>query len=142
MVNLKYVSACLGAILLTVFTTSTAWAQSVSNAQVSGVVRRQARRSQDVLEEAERATPADPLGPDRSAGEAREVARRERSVERDGVEERTASCVVEDVVDDPGGLDGHRVHGCGRLRFGVALVVDGALRGERRLRHPDPFVGV
>ena len=39
MVNLKYLSACLGAILLTVFTTSTSWAQSVSSAQVSGVVR-------------------------------------------------------------------------------------------------------
>ena len=39
MVNLKYLSAFLGAILLTVITAGTAWAQSVSSAQVSGVVR-------------------------------------------------------------------------------------------------------
>src|SRR6188508_880838 len=38
-VNLKDLSAFLGAILLTVFTASTAWAQSVSSSQVSGVVR-------------------------------------------------------------------------------------------------------
>ena len=39
MVNLKYLSAFLGAILVTVATASPAWAQSVSSAQVSGVVR-------------------------------------------------------------------------------------------------------
>ena len=39
MVNLKYLSAFLGAILMTVATASPAWAQSVSSAQVSGVVR-------------------------------------------------------------------------------------------------------
>ena len=39
MINLKYLSAVLGAILLTVFAVSTARAQSVSGAQVSGVVR-------------------------------------------------------------------------------------------------------
>ena len=39
MVNLKDLSACLGAILLTVLAAGTAWAQSVSSAQVSGVVR-------------------------------------------------------------------------------------------------------
>ena len=39
MVNLKYWSAFLGAILLAVVTTGSAWAQSVSSAQVSGVVR-------------------------------------------------------------------------------------------------------
>ena len=39
MANLKYLPVFVGAILLTVFTTSPAWAQSVSNAQVSGVVR-------------------------------------------------------------------------------------------------------
>jgi hypothetical protein len=38
-VNLKYLSAVFGAILLTVFTAGTAWAQSVSSSQVSGVVR-------------------------------------------------------------------------------------------------------
>ena len=38
-VNLKYLSAVLGAILLTVITSSSSWAQSVSSAQVSGVVR-------------------------------------------------------------------------------------------------------
>jgi hypothetical protein len=38
-VNLKYLSAILGAILLTVITGTSAWAQSVSSAQVSGVVR-------------------------------------------------------------------------------------------------------
>ena len=39
MVNLKYLSAFLGAIVLTAFTATAAWAQSVSSAQVSGVVR-------------------------------------------------------------------------------------------------------
>ena len=39
MVNLKYLSAVACAVLLIVFTTSTSWAQSVSSAQVSGVVR-------------------------------------------------------------------------------------------------------
>ena len=39
MVNLKYLLACFGAILLTVITGSAAWAQSVSSAQLSGVVR-------------------------------------------------------------------------------------------------------
>ena len=39
MVNLKVFVSVLGAILLTVLTTSAAWAQSVSSAQVSGVVR-------------------------------------------------------------------------------------------------------
>ena len=39
MVNLKYLSACLGAILLAVLAAGTASAQSVSSAQVSGVVR-------------------------------------------------------------------------------------------------------
>jgi hypothetical protein len=38
-VNLKYLSAVACAVLLIVFTTSTSWAQSVSSAQVSGVVR-------------------------------------------------------------------------------------------------------
>jgi len=38
-VNLKYLSAVLGAILLTVITGGTSWAQSVSSAQVSGIVR-------------------------------------------------------------------------------------------------------
>jgi hypothetical protein len=38
-VNLKHLSAFLGAILLTAFTAGAAWAQSVSSAQVSGVVR-------------------------------------------------------------------------------------------------------
>lgn len=37
--NLKYLSAGLGAILLAVITGTAAWAQSVSSAQVSGVVR-------------------------------------------------------------------------------------------------------
>ena len=39
MVNLKVLSAVFGAILLAVTTAGTAWAQSVSSAQVSGVVR-------------------------------------------------------------------------------------------------------
>src|SRR5262245_34439580 len=37
--NLKYLCAVLGAVLLTVITAGTAWAQSVSSAQLSGVVR-------------------------------------------------------------------------------------------------------
>lgn len=39
MVNLKYLSALVSAVLLAVFTAGTAWAQSVSSAQISGVVR-------------------------------------------------------------------------------------------------------
>ena len=87
---------------------------------VAGVVRRDARGREHVLEEGCRAARADARSSDRARGEARELPRREGLVERDVLPHSAPARVVEDFVDGRPGLvrDGvHpiRLHGCPSL---------------------------
>jgi hypothetical protein len=86
--------------------------------EVAGVIGGQARWSEDVLEERERALGSHAVRADRVTGEPAEIGEAHRAIERHIGVERPAAGVFEHLVDHGGGLRGDGVHPRGVARTG------------------------